>query len=42
MVECIWNFHGEREIYGIDTEDIWDDGLQIHDHTYGVEPESIE
>ena len=42
MVECRWNFLGTREIYGRDPEEVRDDGVQGHDHTYGIEPEAIE
>ena len=35
-------FLGQREVCSRDTEDIWDDGLQGHNHTYGIEPEAIE
>ena len=24
-----------------DPEEVWDDGLQGYDHTYGIEPEAI-
>ena len=42
MAECRWNFHGTRGIYSRYLEEIQDDGLQGHDHTYGMEPEAIE
>ena len=42
MVECKWNFPGTREIYNRDPEEIQDDGLQGHDHTYCIELKSIE
>ena len=42
LAECRWNFLGTREIYGRDPEEVWEDGLQGHDHTYGIEPEAIE
>ena len=42
VAECICNFLGTKEIYGRDLEKIQDDGLQGHDHTYGIEPEAIE
>ena len=41
MAELRWNFSGIREIYGRDLEEICD-GLQGHDHTYGIKPEAIE
>ena len=36
------NFPGTREVCGRDPEEIWDDGLQSNDHTYGIKPEAIE
>ena len=31
-----------REVCSRDPEEVQDDGLQGHDHTYGIEPEAIE
>ena len=31
-----------REVCSRDPEEVQDDGLQGHDHTYGIEPEDIE
>ena len=31
-----------REVFGRDPEDVQDDGVQGHDHTYGIELEAIE
>ena len=42
MEECRWNFPGTREVYGIDLEEVGDDGFQGHDHSYGIKPEAIE
>ena len=42
VVECRWNLPRTREVCSIDTEEVQDDGLQGHDHTYGIEHESIE
>ena len=42
MVECGWNLPGIREVCSRDPEEVQDDGLQVHDHTYGIEPEAIE
>ena len=42
VVECKWNFPGTREVCNRDPEEVRDDGLQGHDHTYGIEPEAIE
>ena len=39
----LWkNLLGTREICSRDLEEGRDDGLQGHDHTYGIEPEAIE
>ena len=29
----------EQRKYAVE---IWDDGLQCHDHTYGIEPKAVE
>ena len=42
VAECEWNLLGTREVCSRDTEQVQDDGLQGHDHTYGIEPEAIE
>ena len=42
VVEYRWNLLGTREVCNRDPEEVWDDGLQGHDHTYGIEPEDIE
>ena len=42
MVECKWNFPRIREVCNRDPEEIRDDGLQGHNNTYGIEPETIE
>ena len=31
-----------REVCSRDPEEVQDDGLQGHGHTYGIEPEAIE
>ena len=36
MEECIWNLPGTREVCNRDPEEVWDDGLQGHDHTHGI------
>ena len=41
VVECGWNLPRTREVYSRDPEEVWDDGLQGYDHTYGIEPEAI-
>ena len=42
VVECGWNIPGIREVCSGYTEEVQDDGMQGHDHTYGIEPEAIE
>ena len=42
MKVCIWNLPWTREGCNGDPEKVRDDGLQGHDHTYGIEPEAIE
>ena len=42
VAECIWNFPGTREIYSRDIEEIRVDGLQGHDHTYGIKLEATK
>ena len=42
VAECRWNLPRPREVCSRDTEEVWDDGLQGHDHTYCIEPEAIE
>ena len=37
-----WNLPWTREVCSGDPEEVWDDGLQSHGHTYGIEPEAIE
>ena len=37
-----WNLPQTREFCSRDPEEVRDDGLQGHDHTYGIEPEAIE
>ena len=36
MVECGWNLPWTREVCSRDPEEIQDDGMQGHDHTYGI------
>ena len=36
------SFPRTREIYGRDLEEVRDDGMQGHDHTYGIEHKAIE
>ena len=31
-----------QEKYAVDPEEVRDDGLQGHDHTYGIKPEAIK
>ena len=42
VVECGWNLPWTREVCSRDPEEVQDDGLQGHDHTYGIEHEAIE
>ena len=42
VAECRWNLHGTREVCSGYPEEVQDDRLQGHDHTYGIEPEAIE
>ena len=39
--EYKWNLPRTREVCSRDPEEVQDDGLQGHDHTYGIEPEAI-
>ena len=40
VVECGWNIPWTRKVCSRDPEEIQDDGLQGHVHTYGIEPEA--
>ena len=42
VAKCGWNPPWKRELCSGDPEEVWDDGLQGHGHTYGIEPEAIE
>ena len=42
VAECGWNLPRAREVCSIYPKEVHDDGLQGHDHTYGIEPEAIE
>ena len=42
VVEYRWNLPCTREVCSRDPEEVWDDGLQDHDHTYDIELEAIE
>ena len=37
-----WNLPWTREVCSRDPEDIWDDGMQGINHTYGIKPKAIE
>ena len=41
VAECRWNFLGTREVCSRDLEEVQDDGLQGHDHTYGIDPKLL-
>ena len=39
----VWqNLLGTREVCSRDLEEVQDDGLQGHDHIYGIKPKAIE
>ena len=39
----VWkNLPGTSEVCSRDPEEVQDDGLQGHDHTYGIEPKATE
>ena len=42
VAEYRWNLPQIREVCSIDPEKVWDNRLQDHDHTYGIEPEAVE
>ena len=42
VAECRWNIPQTREVCSRDPEEVQGDGLQGHDHTYGIEHEDIE
>ena len=42
VAECRWNIPRTREVCSGYPEEVRDDGLQCHDHTYGIELEAIE
>ena len=37
VAECEWNLPWIREVCSGDPEYVWDDGLQVHGHTYGMQ-----
>ena len=41
-IEVSQNLLRIREVCSRDPEEVRDDGPQVHDHTYGIEPEAIE
>ena len=38
LVMEVWT----REVYSRDSDEVQDDGLHGHNHTYGIEPEATE
>ena len=42
VAECRWNLSWTREVCSRDPKEVWDDGIQGHDHTDGIEPKAIE
>ena len=37
-----WNLPRIREVCSRDTKEVWDDGMQGHEYTYGIKPKVIE
>ena len=42
VAECGWNLPRTREVCSRDSEEVQDNELQGHDHTYGIEHEAID
>ena len=42
VAKCGWNLPRTREVCSRDPEEVQDDELQGHGHTYGIEPKSID
>ena len=42
VAECGWNLPWIREVCSRDPKEVWDDVLQDHDHTYGIETEAVK
>ena len=42
VAECGWNLPKTREVCSRDPEEVWDDGMQGNNHTYGIKPKAIE
>ena len=42
VAECRWNIPRKMEVCSRDPEEVQDDGLQGHEHTYGIEHEAID
>ena len=42
MEEYKWNIPGTREVRSRDPEEIRDDGMKYHDHTYDIEAKAID
>ena len=42
VAEYRWDIPWTREVCSRDPEEVRDDGMQGHDHTYGIELESTE
>ena len=40
--DCGQNLPRTREVCSRDLEEVQNDGLQVHDHTYGIKHEAIE
>ena len=41
VAEYKWNLPGTREVFSRDPKEVKDEGLQGHDHTYGIKTEAI-
>ena len=42
VAKCGWNLPRTRKVCNRDHEEVQDDGMQGHDHIYGIEHEPIE
>ena len=42
MEEFGWNLPKKREVCNGDLEEVRDDELEVHVHTYGIKPKDIE
>ena len=42
VAECGWDLPRTREVCSKDPEEVWDNGLEGHDHTFGIKPEAVK